>query len=77
MTPKQQRLLLTAPLVLLIVVIIAVIGLVSSQSSDVAGAIIRNLGLTGEAARAVTSAISTAEHRAPDYRPHRHSGGGY
>jgi membrane protein len=45
----------------LLLVIIAVIGLVSSQSSDVAGAIIRNLGLTGEAARAVTSAISTAE----------------
>jgi membrane protein len=45
----------------LLLVIIAVIGVVSSHSSDVAGSIIRNLGLTGEAAKAVTSAISTAQ----------------
>jgi membrane protein len=45
----------------LILVIIAVVGLVSSHSTDIAGSIIRNLGLTGDAAKAVTSAISTAQ----------------
>jgi membrane protein len=45
----------------LILVIIAAVGLVSSHSSDVAGRIISNLGLRGEAAKAVTSAISTAQ----------------
>src|SRR5205823_10832774 len=45
----------------LILVIIAAVGLVSSHSSDIAGNIIRNLGLSGEAAKAVTSAISTAQ----------------
>ena len=45
----------------LILVIIAAVGLVSSHSNDIAGSIIRNLGLSGEAAKAVTSAISTAQ----------------
>ena len=45
----------------LILVIIAVIGVVSSHSNDIAGSIIHNLGLSGEAAKAVTSAISTAQ----------------
>jgi len=46
----------------LILVVIAVVGLVSTHSTDVAGEIIRKLGLTGEASKAVTSAIATAEH---------------
>ena len=46
----------------LILVVIAAVGLVSTHSSDVAGEIIRKLGLTGEASKAVTSAIATAEH---------------
>jgi membrane protein len=46
----------------LILVAIAVIGVVSSHSGDVAGDLIRKFGLTGEAAKALTSAIATAHH---------------
>jgi membrane protein len=45
----------------LILVVIAVVGFFSSQSSNVAGDIIRNLGLSGEGAKAITSAIQEAE----------------
>jgi membrane protein len=45
----------------LLLVIIAVVGMLSRHSSDLAGSIIGNLGLRGEAATAMTSAISKAE----------------
>lgn len=45
----------------LILVVIAVVGFVSAHSSDLAGAIIRNLGVSGEAAKALDTAIHQAE----------------
>jgi membrane protein len=44
----------------LLLVLIAVIGLLARSEVDVGGAIIRNLGLSGEAAKTVTNAIATA-----------------
>ena len=45
----------------LILVIISVVGFFSTQSGDLAGTIIKNLGLTGDAAKALTTAVSKAE----------------
>ncbi len=45
----------------LLLVVIAVVGFFSSHSSDLAGSAISNLGLTGEAATALRSAITQAE----------------
>jgi membrane protein len=45
----------------LILVVIAVVGYFSTHSSDLAGTVIRNLGLHGEAATALESAINKAE----------------
>ena len=45
----------------LLLVVIAAVGIVSSHAGDIAGDIIRKFGLTGEAAKAVASAISTAQ----------------
>lgn len=45
----------------LLLVAVAVVGFLASGSSDLPERVISGLGLTGEAARAVTSAIATAE----------------
>jgi membrane protein len=45
----------------LMLVVIAVVGFFSQHSSDLAGSVIGHLGLRGEAAKAMTSAIQKAE----------------
>lgn len=45
----------------LLLVVISVIGFFSAGGSDIAGTVVRELGLTGDAARALDSAIAKAE----------------
>lgn len=46
----------------LLLFVIAVIGFFAANSPNLAGDIVSRLGLTGEAATAITSAVDTAEH---------------
>jgi membrane protein len=46
----------------LLLVAVAVIGFVAGGGTDVAGSVVKNLGLTGDAAKAVRDAVAAAEH---------------